>query len=675
MTASKQPPPPIRKKAKELAQLIRRHEHLYYVEAAPEISDFEFDRLMRELEALEAQYPELQTPDSPTQRVGGAPLASFTTVRHDVAMLSLGNTYNEEEVRDFDRRVREGLEGEAPEYHVELKFDGVAVSCVYEDGVFVRGATRGDGVSGDDISANLRTIPSLPLRIDDSRRLEVRGEVYMNRADFDRLNDERASRELERYANPRNTTAGTLKQLDPKLVAARTLQIYCYQLVGARDLGFNKHSAAMDFLAAQHFRVSEHRVVVPSVEGIVEQIALWRGKRHQLPFETDGLVIKVDDLTQEERLGFTSKAPRWAIAYKFPAVGKPTLLQGITVQIGRTGVATPVAELDPVEVGGSTVSRATLHNLEEIRRKDIRVGDTVLVEKGGEVIPKVAAVLLEKRPPESVPYEFPAECPVCGAALVRDEEEVATRCVNVACPAQVEGRIEHFAARGAMDIEGLGTKLVAQLVREGLVHDVGDLYALDLEGLVQLERMGELSAKNLLAGIEISKSQPLPRVLFALGIRHVGAHVAEVLARAFGSIEKLQQASLEDLVRVHEIGETVAASVVDFFSRESSRVVLEKLRRGGLSFEYAGAVATSAVLQGKTFVITGTLSSWTRDEAAALLRDRGARVADSVSKKTSALIAGESAGSKLEKARSLGIPVLDEAAFRRLLETGEIPTN
>jgi len=661
-----------RARASELARLIRHHERKYYVEAAPEISDYDFDALLRELEALEKKHPELRAEDSPTQRVGGEPVKEFASVAHELPMLSLANTYNETEVRDFDRRVREALPGEEVRYHVELKFDGVAVSCRYENGLFVRGATRGDGYLGDDISANLRTISSLPLRIEDPRSLEVRGEVYMERPDFEKLNEKRRQEGLEPYANPRNTAAGTLKLLDPRIVAERKLRLYCYQVLDGARLQIERHSQAMELLHGLGFRVSENRSVVDDIGEAITMLESWRERRRELPYETDGMVIKVDDLAQQVRMGATGKAPRWAIAYKFPAIGKPTILRAIRVQIGRTGTATPVADLDPVQVGGSTVSRATLHNLEEIRRRDVRVGDTVLVEKGGDVIPKITGFDPEKRPPGAVPFEFPENCPVCDAQLVRDEEEVAYRCVNVACPAQAEGRIEHFAARSAMDIEGLGTKLIAQLVREGLVRDVGDLYALTLDDLVKLERMGELSARNLLEGFEHSKERPFARVLFAIGIRHVGIHVARILAEAFGSMDALRAARLEELIRVHEIGEKVASSVVDFFSRPESLRLLDKLEKAGVRMKEEARANQGRPLEGKTFVITGALSNWTRDEAQEELRVRGARVAASVSKKTSAVISGESAGSKLEKARSLGIPVLDESAFRRLLETGKL---
>jgi DNA ligase (NAD+) len=670
--SARAPSPAVRKRAQELARLIRHHERKYFVEAAPEISDFEFDGLIRELQDLEEKHPELRTPDSPTQRVGGAPLEEFTSVTHDVPMLSLGNTYDETEVRDFDRRVHEGLPGEEVRYHVELKFDGVAVACRYEGGVFVRGATRGDGTMGDDVTGNLRTVASLPLRIDEARSFEVRGEVILERATFERMNEARRAEGLEPYANPRNTAAGTLKLLDPKIVAERKLGIFVYQLVGS-FAGVTRHSEAMARLAELGFRAGPQREVVDTIDEVLAILEQWREKRHELPYETDGMVVKVDALAQQAKLGATSKAPRWAIAYKFPAVGQPTILRAIRVQIGRTGVATPVAELDPVVVGGSTVARATLHNLEEIRRRDVRVGDTVLVEKGGDVIPKIVAVQLEKRPPDAAEYQFPSRCPVCDTPLVRDEEEIAFRCVNVACRAQIEGRIEHFASRGAMDVEGLGVKLVAQLVDKGLVRDVGDLYALSFDDLVALERMGEISARNLLGALEASKKRPLSRVLHAVGIRHVGAHVARVLAQAFGSAEALAAASVDDLVRVHEVGDTVAASVVEFFARPESRVLFEKLGKAGVRLADERGAGSARPLEGMTFVITGTLSGWSREEAAELLRAKGARVADSVSRKTSAVVAGESAGSKLEKARTLGIPVLDDAAFRSLLETGRIP--
>lgn len=666
MSDAKGPSPAER--ARALADEIRRHERLYFVDAKPEITDREFDLLVKELEALEERHPELRTPDSPTGRVGGAPLEGFEPVEHDVPMLSLANTYDEEEVRDFDRRVREGLPGEAVRYHVELKFDGVAVSARYEGGVLVRGATRGDGRRGDDITANLRTVRALPLRVDETRRFEVRGEVYMTRADFAALNGARLSADLPTYANPRNTTAGTLKLLDPRLVAERKLRMFVYQLAD-RLPGVDSQSVAMERLLGLGFPVNGHRALCADVDALLERIEHWRDRRHELPYETDGLVVKVDSLAHQARLGATSKAPRWAIAFKFPADGRPTLLTAIRVQIGRTGIATPVAELEPVVVGGSTVRRATLHNLDEIERKDIRPGDTVLVEKGGDVIPKVAAVVLEKRPKGLRRWKFPSRCPVCVTALVRDEEEVAFRCVNVACPAQREGRIEHFAARGAMDIEGLGPALVSQLVGKGLVHDVGDLFSLRFEDVVALERMGETSARNLLEGIERAKGRPLHRVLFALGIRHVGAHVARVVAEELGTMESVEAADVERLTAIHDVGGTVAESIAEFLARDESRALLRKLRDAGLPMTEPRAEGGKP-LEGLTFVITGSLSTHTREQAADALRSRGARVAGSVSRATSYLVAGEESGSKRKKAEDLGIPVLDEAAFHRLLAEG-----
>lgn len=658
-----------RARAAELAREIHRHDRLYHVEARPEISDFAYDQLVKELEALEARFPELATPDSPTRRVGGAPLEAFSPVTHDVPMLSLANTYSENELREFDRRVREGLTGETFRYHAELKFDGVAVAARYEDGVLVRGATRGDGRVGDDITENLRTVHALPLRIEETRPLEVRGEVYLALSDFRALNERRGEEGLEPYANPRNTAAGTLKQLDSRAVAARRLRMFVHGCPGGEALGLATHSETMDRLRGLGFAVNEHRALCADAEEVLAFVEAWRERRRELDYETDGIVVKVDSFRQQARLGATSKAPRWAIAFKYPAAGQPTLLHEIRVQIGRTGTATPVAVLEPVVVAGSTVSRATLHNLDEIRRRDVRVGDTVIVEKGGDVIPKVTGVVLEKRPAGARAWRFPAKCPACKTRLVREEGEVAFRCINPACPAQVEGRIEHFAARGAMDIEGLGTKLVEQLVAKELVRDVGDLYSLTYEDLVDLERMGDLSSRNLLAALEKSKEQPFHRVLHAVGIRHVGAHVARVLAEGVGSLDALEEAPVETLREIHEVGDIVARSVVEFLARPESRAVLEKLRRAGLRMEEEGA-GDAKPLAGLTVVLTGTLESYTRTQAAELLRAKGARVAGSVSKSTDYLVAGEAAGSKRKKAEDLGVPVLDEPGLERLLRDG-----
>ena len=658
-----------RKRALELARLIRHHERKYYVDAAPEISDPAFDALLRELEALETAHPQLRAPDSPTQRVGGQPLEGFASVAHDTPMLSLTNTYNEDDLREFHRRVVEALPGETVRYHVELKFDGVAVAARYRDGVFMLGLTRGDGRVGDDITANLRTIRSLPLRVDDGIPFEVRGEVYMTLARFEALNARRRESDLETYVNPRNTTAGTLKLLDSAKVAERGLSLFVYAGVDEDRDRFASHSERLDHLERLGFPVNPHRGVCATLEEVLEVIEKWRDRRHDLGYETDGMVVKVDSLDQQRRLGATTKAPRWAIAYKYPAVGRPTRLERITVQIGRTGTATPVAELAPVFVGGSTVARATLHNLDEVRRKDIRPGDTVVVEKGGDVIPKVARVVLEKRPAGARRWSYPAECPACGTELVREREEVATRCLNLVCPAQVTGRIEHFAARGALDIEGLGTRLVEQLVEKDLVHDVSDLYTLQLDDLVPLEGMAEKSSRNLLAAIEASKEQPFHRVLFALGIRHVGAHVARVLATNVGSMDGLIAADVDTLAAIHEIGGTVARSVTDTLARPGTRALLARLRRAGLPWSEGGS-SGGLSLEGLTFVLTGSLSRWTRAEAGELLRARGARVASSVSANTDWLVAGEKAGSKRKRAEDLGVPILDEEGLARLLEEG-----
>jgi DNA ligase (NAD+) len=658
-----------RARAAELAREIRRHDRLYHVEAAPTISDFAYDQLVKELEALEAEFPELRAPDSPTLRVGGEPLEGFATVEHSTPMLSLGNTYSEEEVREFDRRVREGLPREEFRYHAELKFDGVAVAARYDGGVLVLGATRGDGTRGDDITANLRTVRALPLSVEDERPFEVRGEVYMSLADFHALNAEREAADLETYANPRNTTAGTLKLLDSRAVAARKLRMFVHGCPAGPSLGFATHSETMAHLRGLGFPVNEHRRLCAGIDEVLEFVEAWQTRRRELDYETDGIVVKVDSYRQQERLGSTSKAPRWAMAFKYPASGEATRLREIRVQIGRTGIATPVAVLDPVVVAGSTVSRATLHNLDEVRRRDVRVGDTVIVEKGGDVIPKITGVVRELRPAGAKTWRFPRKCPVCGTKLVREEGEVAFRCINVACAAQVEGRIQHFAGRGAMDIEGLGTKLVEQLVAKELVRDVGDLYSLRFEDLVELERMGELSSRNVLAGLEKSKAQPFHRVLHAVGIRHVGAHVARVLAEEVGSLDALERAGKEELQQIHEVGEAVAHSVVEFFAREESRELFAKLRKAGLRMEEEGAGAAKP-LAGVTVVLTGALARYTRNQAADLLRAKGARVSASVSAATDYVVAGEDAGSKLAKAAQLGIPVLDEDGLEKLLRGG-----
>jgi DNA ligase (NAD+) len=655
---------------RELREALRRHDHAYFVEAHPVVSDREYDGLKEELAALEDRYPDLVTPDSPTQRVGGEPLAGFTTVRHRTPMMSLDNTYNRDELTAFDKRVRRALalEDDDPPvaYAVEPKIDGVAVSLIYEDGAFTRGATRGNGEEGDDITANLRTLRSLPLRLAGSvpALVEVRGEVYMTRGDFLELNRRAEAEGRTPYVNPRNTTAGTLKLLDSRIVAGRPLRIAVYAVANPRDLGLVTQIGAMDRLREFGFPVlgAEPAAGIDGLGAVVED---WSTRHHELPFDVDGLVIKVDRLAEQDELGATSRFPRWAIAYKFPAEEKSTRLLDIVLQVGRTGAVTPTAILEPVFVSGTTVSRATLHNADEVARLDARVGDTVVVKKAGEIIPKVERVLVDLRPRGTRPFVYPKKCPRCGNALVREEGEVVVRCVNINCPAQLERSLMHYASRGGMDIEGLGEKLVVQLVREGLVGDVADLYALTAGHLLPLERMAEKSAENLVAAVEASKRRGLGRLLFALGIRHVGSTVARVLARKFGSLEALAAASLEDLEAVAEVGPVIARSVHAFFRRSGNRKLTDRLAAAGVETreQDAAVPAGEAMLEGETVVVTGTLSRFTRTEIKTLIESLGGRAAGSVSKKTSFVVAGEEAGGKRQQAEALGVPVLTETEF------------
>lgn len=658
-------------KLEAMRQDLRRHEYLYYVLNQPEIPDEEFDRRMRELEGLEQEHPELITPDSPTQRVGGQPTTEFAPVRHPVPMLSLANVYSEEEFLEFDRRVREGLGGSAFRYVCELKYDGIAISLHYQNGQFVQGATRGDGQTGDDVTANLKTIRSLPLKITaplPAIGIHVRGEVYMEKADFTRLNRERAAEDSPLFANPRNATGGTLKNLDPRIVAKRRLKLVCYGLwfPGLESQGWSQ-SRALDWLAKAGFPTSREWKIQADAAGAVQFWKHWGDQREELPYEIDGTVIKVDDFAQQERLGYTAKSPRWATAFKFKAQRARTRLIGITLQVGRTGAVTPVAELEPVRLAGSTIRRATLHNEDEIKRLDLRLGDTVFLEKGGDVIPKVVAVDEAARPADSQPYIMPDQCPVCGSPLVRPSGEVVRRCVNLSCPAQVQRTLAHFASRGAMDIEGLGHKLIEQLTGANLVKDPGDLYSLTLDQLTGLERMGEKSAQNLLEALNRSRTQSLDRLIFALGIRHVGAGAARVLARQFRSLDALKAASVEELQSIHEIGPVMAQSIHEFFLAPANLEVIEKLRRAGVRMEEEAAPASAQPLAGKTFVLTGTLERFTREQAADRIRALGGNVAASVSAKTDYVVAGPGAGSKLDRARTLGIPVLDEPAFLKLI--------
>ena len=657
-----------------LSAELSEHLYRYHILADPTISDQEFDLLLVELQALEEDHPTLKRPDSPTQRVGGTPTSDFPTVRHARPMLSLDNSYSRQDVFDFDRRVRQSLPDEAVEYVFELKIDGVALSLIYQDSLLVHAVTRGDGVQGDEITANARTIPTIPLRL---RQLgincEIRGEVYMESRDFDRLNAQRAASGEPLFANPRNSTAGSLKLQNPNLVAKRNLRFFAYW-IHAEGSGQTHHSECLATLRDWGLMVPEHRRCA-SLADVFDHYDHYAAARSELPYEIDGVVIKVDSLSQQERLGYTAKSPRSAMAYKFPAYQARTRLLDIHLQVGRTGAVTPVAVLEPVPLAGSTIARASLHNADEIRRKDIRIGDTVLIEKGGDVIPKVVEVDLSERPDDSVEYAFPNQCPSCKGLLTRDAEEAVARCDNPTCPAQLRRRLEHFAARNAMDIEGLGPAVVEQLVEQGLVKDLSDLYELNVESLGALERMGEKSAQNLLDGLDRSKEQPFDRVLFALGIRHVGATVARTLARTFGNLDALCKASVEELEATHEIGPTIArslyASLPDLPALDRVLYKLKNKAKLQFAMEAKETAAPPSYFSGKTVVITGTLSSYSRDEAAALIERLGGKTTSSVSNKTDLLIAGEKAGSKLAKAQALGVAVLDEAAFiAQLQEAG-----
>ena len=649
---------------------IRRHEHLYHVLNRPQISDREFDALERELRELEARFPELVSPDSPTQRVGEKPSEEFPTFVHRVPMLSLDNTYSEEELREFEERIFRAVGRREIAYVTELKVDGLSMALHYERGRLARAVTRGDGVRGDEVTPNARAIRAIPLVLRGERapdELEVRGEVYLPRSRFEAINREREEAEEEPFANPRNAAAGTMKSLDARVVAERGLNVFLYQIAHLRGPEVSSQWEALERLRDWGLRTNPVSRRCHGLGAVLEFCAEWREKRGSLEYDIDGVVVKVDDFVLQRELGFTTKFPRWAIAYKYPAVQAATVVRAIEVQVGRTGKLTPVAILDPVLLAGSTVSRATLHNEEEVARKAVRVGDTVLIEKGGEVIPKVVRVLEERRPPGTEPWRPPERCPACGTQALRAEGEVDRRCPNSSCPAQIEERLKHFARREAMDIEGLGDALVHQLVDKGLVRDFADLYRLRISDLVDLERMAEKSASNLLAQIERSKSRELRRLLFGLGIRFVGERAALLLARHFRGLGALAAASVEEIDDLYEIGPAVAQSVHDWFRDPANRRLVARLVKAGLRTEAGEAAAGSTAFQGMQFVLTGTLDSMTRDEAKAAIEERGGRVTSSVSKKTAVVVAGREPGSKLERARQLGVRCVDEAGFREML--------
>lgn len=658
-------------RAQELQKLLHHHNYLYYVEAKPEISDREFDRLLEELKELEAKHPELQTPDSPTLRVGGQPIDGFKQVRHREPMLSIDNTYSPTEVREFDKRVRKALGGESVTYVVELKIDGVAISLTYEKGLFTLGATRGDGDKGDEVTHNLKTVRDLPLRLqtkDPPVLLEVRGEVYMTREDLVRVNQDRKAKGLDLYANPRNLTAGSLKLLDPKLCAERRLRLFAYGLGAVEGLRFKSHQQALKQFKEFGFPLNPHTQAFDTIDGVLDCCAGWEKKLGDLPYETDGIVIKVDDLDQRRRLGMTSKAPRWVVAYKFEQEQAITKLLDIVVDVGKNGVLTPVAHLETVQLAGTKVSRASLHNGEYIRSKDIRVGDTVVVIKAGKIIPYILRAEHGLRTGTEKPFHFPAKCPRCESPVKPDEKKVFYYCTGKDCVGQLKEKLRGFARRGAMDIEGLGEKMIDQLVDHGLVTTIPDIYDLTLEPLLELERLGKKSAQNLLDGITASKGHGLTRVLAGLAIPHVGEAVADLLAKEFGSIDELQAASAERLNQVEGIGPIMARDIHQYLQEENHRQMIAALRTAGVKLtEDVQAKPAGTDLTGKTFVITGTLKKYEREDIETLIRKLGGKASGSVSKKTDYLIAGEKAGSKLEKAKELGVAVLTEDEFETLL--------
>jgi DNA ligase (NAD+) len=659
-------------RARALRRELDRHAYLYYVRDEPEIPDAEYDRLYRELETLEAAHPELVTSESPTQRVGGAPLAAFASVEHQVPMLSLNNAFTRDDLEAFDRRVREALGRDDIAYACEPKFDGLAVTLVYEQGRLARGATRGDGQTGEDVTANLRTIRSIPLEVDtDAARLEVRGEVLMLRRDFARLNSRQEAAGEKTFVNPRNAAAGALRQLDPALTARRPLSFFAYGVGSTAGWPLPAtHDEVIERLGALRFPVSGHRAVVVGAAGLAGYHDRIASARPTLPYDIDGVVYKVNALADQALLGFVSRAPRFAIAHKFPAEEALTVVDGIDVQVGRTGALTPVARLQPVFVGGVTVTNATLHNEDEVRRKDVRIGDTVYVRRAGDVIPEVVRVLADRRPQGAEIFRMPSTCPVCGSAAVRLEDEAASRCTGgLFCPAQRKQALLHFASRRALDVEGLGDKLVDQIVDAGLVRSPPDLYRLGLGALANLERMGERSAANLLAAIERSRATTLARFVFGLGIRLVGEATARDLARHFGSLDRLMAADVDALQTVPDVGPIVAQSIVRFFGEAHNREVIEQLRACGVRWDEhePGSSASVGVLAGKTFVLTGTLPALSREEAKARIEAAGGKVAGSVSRKTSYVVAGADAGSKLVKAQEIGIAILDESGLLALL--------
>lgn len=654
----------IEKRVQELNELLNEYGHAYYVRDNPIVPDSVYDSLLQELVSIETEHPDLVYPDSPTQRVGGEILAGFSKVIHEYPMLSLSNVFNEEDIRDFDRRVQAGA-GHTLSYICELKIDGLAVSLKYENGAFIQGSTRGDGTIGEDITVNLKTIHAIPLKLTEPVTMEVRGEAYMPKKSFIRLNEIRDENGEEPFANPRNAAAGSLRQLDSKIAASRNLSVFIYGIGGdGSAYGQDSHSDSIDYLAALGFKTNTLSKRCKSIEDVIVYIESWQERRQDLDYEIDGIVIKVDGYEDQEQLGFTAKSPRWATAYKFPAEEVHTKLLDIELSVGRTGVVTPTAILEPVKVAGTTVSRASLHNEDLIREKDIRIGDAVIIRKAGDIIPEVVSVLVEHRSGTEEPYHMPENCPVCDSDLVRIEGEVALRCVNPKCPAQMKEALIHFVSRNAMNIEGIGERVVNQLYTTELVNDVADLYAITKDQLLSLERMGEKSATNLVTAIAASKDNSLEKLLFGLGIRHVGEKAAYILSEEFGTMDEIAKADAERLTAIHEIGEKVADSIITYFNNEEVMEVINKLKSYGVNMSYKGRsrqeLPTEGPFAGKTIVLTGKLSILTRNEAKERIEALGGKISGSVSKKTDLVIAGEEAGSKLTKAEEFGIPVWNE---------------
>ena len=655
------------KRIKELVELLNKYAYLYYVEDVSEISDHEYDMMYRELEELEAENPEFLLSYSPTQRVGDRPLSKFESVHHDVPMQSLNDVFSYEELKEFDERVRKGLEQEY-KYCVEYKIDGLSVSLEYVDGVFVRGSTRGNGVDGEDITQNLKTIRSIPMKLTEAVTLEVRGEVFMPRKSFEALNEERELTGQPLFANPRNAAAGSLRQLDSKITQQRNLDIFIFNIQKFDGFECDSHFEGLSYLKKLGFKINTDNEVVNNVDEVIAVIEKFGNNRANLLYDIDGVVIKIDSMKQRDILGSTIKAPRWAAAYKFPPEQKETILEDIELQVGRTGVLTPNAVLKPVFVSGSLISRATLHNIDYITEKDIRIGDSVIIQKAGEIIPEVVSVVKEKRNPDAKPFEMPESCPACGAKVVREEGEAAHRCTNIECPAQLERNLIHFASKEAMDIEGLGPAVVRQFVDAGFVKTVADFYKIKEEDILTLEGFKEKSANNILNAIENSKKNNLSSLIFGLGIRHIGSKAAKILAKKYKDIDNIISASVEELSTIDDVGTVMAESIKDFFSKEGNINEIEKLKEAGVNMVEIAEEGTTEILAGKTFVVTGTMESMTRDEIKKLIENNGGKVTSSVSKKTDFVVAGDSPGSKLEKANSLGVAVIDEQELLTMLK-------